>query len=507
MATQNEKLARALEALKSAERNGIVRSGDISRTYRDRLVKAGFLEEVINGWLVVTHPESPHGSSVSWYGAFWAFASQYLEQRFGDDYCLSAEASLKRHVRSALIPTQVTVIVRQTAFQNVSLPFDTSLLMYSTTEPLPPNRVKLDGLWTMDLPTAITRLSAPFYQTSHEDAEIALRMIRDPSALLHLLLEGSNVVVAGRLVGAYTFLGDARMAQRIKETMEAAGSVVRVSNPFARPEPMLTGPMRITSPHVARIQALWSGQRSDVLQVFSDHSLSAIAPPDYLAEMEERYAADAYNSLSIEGYRVTPELIERVRAHGWNPNTSAADAQESDVLAARGYFQAFQAVKRSIARILGGAPCAEVIEQDFQGWYREMFAPAVAVGILQTSQLAGYRNGPVYLRGSRYVPPAAEAVPDCMDAFFDLLRDEPEPSVRAVLGHFVFVYIHPYPDGNGRIARFCMNAALASGKYPWTIIRLKRRTDYLAALEEASTHHNIRPFARLVRDEMDAKAG
>ena len=135
-----------------------------------------------------------------------------------------------------------------------------------------------------------------------------------------------------------------------------------------------------------------------------------------------------------------------------------------------------------------------------------MFSPAVAAGILQANQLAGYRNGPVYLRGSRYVPPAAEAIPDCMDAFFDLLRAEPEPSVRAVLGHFVFVYIHPYPDGNGRIARFCMNAALASGEYPWTIIRLKRRDEYLAALEEASTNHNLSPFAKLIRDEMDTKA-
>jgi Fic family protein len=42
-------------------------------------------------------------------------------------------------------------------------------------------------------------------------------------------------------------------------------------------------------------------------------------------------------------------------------------------------------------------------------------------------------------------------VRDCMPAFFDLLKEEPEPSVRVVLGHFVFVYIHPYMDGNGRM--------------------------------------------------------
>jgi Fic family protein len=42
-----------------------------------------------------------------------------------------------------------------------------------------------------------------------------------------------------------------------------------------------------------------------------------------------------------------------------------------------------------------------------------------------------------------HVPLNREAVRDAMPAFFDLLREEKEPAVRVVLGHFVFVYIHP----------------------------------------------------------------
>jgi len=507
MTPQGEKLARALEALSLSERDGIVRSSGMSRTYRERLTKAGFLDEIISGWLVVTSPDAPLGSSVAWYGSFWAFLSQYLESRFGDGYCLSPEASVKRHVQSSLIPKQVAVVVRETTFQTITLPSDTSLLIYPTREALPPSRVTLGGIWTLDLPTAICRLSEPFYRNNAEDAEIALRMIRDPSDLLRVLLDGSQVVVAGRLVGAYRFLGYERTAQQIKETMEAAGSVVRVSNPFERAEPILSGLARVTSPHVARIRALWSGMRADVLQVFVDRPLRAVPPSDYLAEVEERYAADAYNSLSIEGYRVTPDLIERVRAGGWSPTSSKDDSQQSDALAARGYYQAFQAVKASIAKILSGDPPAERIERDCQGWHREMFSPAVAAGVLQASQLAGYRNTPVYLRGSRHVPPAAEAVVDCMEAFFALLHAEPDPIVRAVLGHFIFVYIHPYSDGNGRIGRFLMNAALAAGGLPWTVIRQERRGGYLASLEDASTKHDIGPFARFVREEMDAKTG
>jgi Fic family protein len=75
-----------------------------------------------------------------------------------------------------------------------------------------------------------------------------------------------------------------------------------------------------------------------------------------------------------------------------------------------------------------------------------------------------------------------------MPALFDLLESENEPAVRAVPGHWVFGYIHPYMDGNGRMARFLMNAMLASGGYPWTVIRVEDRTRYLRALDSASNH-------------------
>ena len=90
-----------------------------------------------------------------------------------------------------------------------------------------------------------------------------------------------------------------------------------------------------------------------------------------------------------------------------------------------------------------------------------------------------------------------------MPALFDLLREETESSVRTVLGHFVFVYIHPYMDGNGRIGRFLMNVMLASGGYPWSVIPVGGRNAYMAVLEKASVDQDIAPFtdflARIVQ--------
>ena len=85
-----------------------------------------------------------------------------------------------------------------------------------------------------------------------------------------------------------------------------------------------------------------------------------------------------------------------------------------------------------------------------------------------------------------------------MPVLFDLLKNEPQPAVRAVLGHFFFVYIHPYMDGNGRMGRFVLNAMLASGGYNWTVVPVERRKEYMKALEKASVEGDISEFTKVI---------
>jgi Fic family protein len=63
---------------------------------------------------------------------------------------------------------------------------------------------------------------------------------------------------------------------------------------------------------------------------------------------------------------------------------------------------------------------------------------------------------------------------------------------------FYFVFNHPYIDGNGRMGRFLMNVILASGGYPWTVIPVEERKDYMQALEKASVNQDIQPFAQFL---------
>ena len=255
---------------------------------------------------------------------------------------------------------------------------------------------------------------------------------------------------------------------------------------------------------MARLEGLWQTMRSQVLQAFPPAPGPVSDPAAYLRSVDDPYQMDAYHSLSIEGYRVSPDLMKRVRCGVWNPEQSDRDEASRDALAARGYYQAFERVKAALDEILHGGTAAAVVRRAHRAWYGELFRPAVAAGLLAPQDLAGYRNRPVFIRGSRHFPPRVEVVRDAMPALFDLLEQEDDAAVRAVLGHWMFGYIHPYPDGNGRIARFLMNTMLASGGYPWTVIRVDDRDAYMAALEQASVDRNAAPFAAFIAERVAA---
>src|SRR5271155_637788 len=425
MATPPEKLAESLELLEKLQAAGgaaAIRARDLTRTHRERLMAAGFLQEVIKGWYIPSRPDEVKGESTIWYASFWRFCAAYLDERFGADWCLSPEQSLSLHAGNWTVPRQLMVRSARARNKITKLPHGTSLF---------------------DLRAALP------------------------------------------------------VAAEILKTMAAAGYDARENDPFAD-KPTLVFAARETSPYVNRVRLLWEKMREPIIERFPKAPGLPKNIDAYMKRVDDAYVTDAYHSLSIEGYRVTRDLIERVRAGTWNPEANEGDREQRNAMAARGYWLAYQSVQGSVRRVVEGANAGDVAATDHRNWYRELFAPSVTAGILKPGDLAGYRNGPVYIRKSMHVPLNREAVLDTMPALFDLLRAETEPSVRAVLGHFIFVYIHPYIDGNGRVGRFLMNVMMASGGYPWTVIPVENRTAYMHALEKASVGEDITPFADFV---------
>ena len=358
-----------------------------------------------------------------------------------------------------------------------------------------------EGLRLFTPAAALTRIPDSFFSRHPVEVRVVLAGIKDSSEVLPRLLDGGHSAIAGRLAGAFRRIDRAAIADEIMKTMKGAGYDLRESDPFS-PQQTFGKIKTGVVPIVGRIHALWDSMRGPVIAVFPAAPGLPKNKKDYLRFVDEIYQNDAYHSLSIEGYRVTPELIERVRKRNWRPDEDDADRQNRDALAARGYWLSFQNVKESISSIIAGGEAGELVRTAHRDWYRELFQPSVQAGLIGAQALAGYRNQPVFLRGSRHVPPRADVLGDAMPALFDLLEKEEVPAVRAVLGHWMFGYIHPYPDGNGRIARFLMNSMLASGGYPWTVIRVEDRDAYLEALESASVGVDIAPFSNFIAERV-----
>ena len=480
----------------------------MSRTHRERLVKNGFLSEVIKGWYIPAHPDEAPGDSTAWYTSFWAFCAAYLAERFGKDWCLSPEQSLSLHAGNRTVPIQLFVRTPKGGNKPTALPHGTSL--FDVRYPMPEEKdiVEYGGLRVYSVPAALIVCTEPFFRQAATDVRTAMATVKDASDVLTLLLAGGHSTIAGRLAGAFRNAGRDRIADEILKTMDVAGYTVRESDPFEdRPTTVLAA-MGV-SPYVNRIRLMWEKMRPQVIEAFPAPPGLPNDPSAYLKGVDEAYVSDAYHSLSIEGYRVSRALIEHVRSGDWDPENSDDDREHRNALAARGYYDAFTSVKESVGKVLAGNNPGAVADDEHRAWYRELFGPSVTAGIVDAVDLAGYRSGPVYIRRSLHVPPPREAVRDCMPTLFELLQSEAEASVRVVLGHFIFVYIHPYIDGNGRMGRFLMNVMLASGGYPWTIVPLERRDDYMAALESASVGQNITPFATmlasLVQDGLEGK--
>lgn len=114
-----------------------------------------------------------------------------------------------------------------------------------------------------------------------------------------------------------------------------------------------------------------------------------------------------------------------------------------------------------------------------------------------------YRTVPVIISGSQYPVSKTENIPSEMNALVKWISEQRgnyHPIEFAALLHKKFVFIHPFVDGNGRIARLLMNTALIQKGYLPTVIPPIQRLEYIHALEEA--HRNDRKFINFIAEKV-----
>jgi Fic family protein len=110
-----------------------------------------------------------------------------------------------------------------------------------------------------------------------------------------------------------------------------------------------------------------------------------------------------------------------------------------------------------------------------------------------------YRDIPVFISGSNYPVTKVEDIQNEIKKLCKWIKKDRKkyhPVEFAALLHKKFVFIHPYKDGNGRVARLLMNTALIQDGYLPAIIPPILRSEYISFLEKA--HEDDRAFINFI---------
>ena len=115
-----------------------------------------------------------------------------------------------------------------------------------------------------------------------------------------------------------------------------------------------------------------------------------------------------------------------------------------------------------------------------------------------------YRPVQVYITGSLHEFPIPQEVPGMMKQLIDWYSENQSfihPVELAAKFHTKFTTIHPFADGNGRMARLLMNYILQSKEFPFTNIPLKKRNSYMKTQAEGN-EQNHKPFTNFLTKEI-----
>jgi prophage maintenance system killer protein len=502
MNKQNELLAKALESLKEVQKkSNIFKSDDISLKERDVLSKNGFIEEAFKGWFYCKSPLLMSGDTTPWMTSFWDFVVKYNNDRFNSDWHLGTDASILWHTSNKKIPKQLIIYTKQASNKNVQLPYNTSLFpMQEKDFPDQEEIFSDNGIRVLTIESALSKISPGFFKAYKEEAIQALISF-DLNNFAILCIQNNRIRVAGRIVSALNHIGFEEKAKNLLNIFNRSNFECKLENPFEDKISLNVNQIENKSSIRLKIATSWFLMRDKVLK-YKPKQITSLTIQNYLKNMEDLYKRDAYHSLSIEGYRVSEDLIEKVKSGNWNSEQNEQNKKERNALAARGYWLAFQKLKKDITPVLSTNHLTKIVIDNFQSWKELLFQPSIDAGIIKPVDNIGYRREQVYLSGSRHISPSSNVVYEAMEEWKEQLKKEPDPFVQAVLGHFFLGYIHPFSDGNGRTSRFIMNVCLAKGGYPWTIIKIDDREQYIDALEIGSVNNDISYFAKFISEQI-----
>lgn len=180
-----------------------------------------------------------------------------------------------------------------------------------------------------------------------------------------------------------------------------------------------------------------------------------------------------YSSNALEGNSLTETETKVVLEDG----LTIGGKPMRDHLEALGHSQAYDFMFSLIKQNL-------FTEQDVLTLHRLFYRQ------IDDHQAGRYRRQRVFISGSQYPVPDWPDVPQLMADWLKRLPEQKKrlhPVELAAQAHKEFVFIHPFIDGNGRVARLLTNLVLLQAGYLIAIIPPITRAAYMSSLERAHT--------------------
>lgn len=226
-------------------------------------------------------------------------------------------------------------------------------------------------------------------------------------------------------------------------------------------------------------------------------------PPETLKSLREYYRVGlTYTSNALEGNSLTESETKVVIEDGLTIEGKPLRDHYEAVGHAKAYDYIYNITEKE-----------GLTEDDILSLHRLFYQQ------IDAEKAGNYRNVKVYISGSRYAVAAVSRIPAEMQKLVKWYNENEKklhPVELAATLHRRFVFIHPFVDGNGRVARLLMNLALLRNGYTIAIIPAILRHEYIYSLETAHTRPEVfidfiadRVIAtqldllRLMRDEND----
>lgn len=431
----------------------IVRSRIFSIAQFRKLKAAGLLAPAfVQHWHILVRPGEDVDLQRDWAAYYWEFISSYCRHRFGDEWCLSPEASLAWWAEDRSPPAHLTI--RSPKANNQRLDLGPAGSLYLLRAPLRETLDRREGQMLMSREAALLGLNSEKWQERAVDCVATIGGFRDGRGLARRILATRHAPTpaeAHRVLGALRYLGKSQEADEVEAAMQQVFHLAQSPSPFDEDQPHAAlDPGVAVPPAATRVRMLWLRFRAQVLAERPDWTSGPGPGP---ASQGDAIRA-AVDDLAVLAAR-------------WS---AAAPGESLDTMRT-----AVRWLAQDLDQVALGTPVDLLVRDRLDAW-REILAPGKP----------GWRSSDVCFAGSRHIPMRPAALRHAMGALFECISEEPLPGVRALVAPLILQIIHPYSGANGRVARLLWHFLAASAGLPSHGFRAVDRLDYLQAIEAAA---------------------